>query len=361
MASTLILASWGMIDTIDILMHRQFVDITREDASVYSSAAVTQQSLTAIGAVDGVAAVEPAAEWSVAVASSSGSYLTQLTAFEPGTTMHGFYDQGWSEISLPSQGVLLGSALRDRLHVAVGDTVQLSLATQAELGSASGAGTQSVNAAVAGFVNEPLGTPVYASLPYLEELVGPAIPGSAAIENVALVRYTPGADATAVASQLRSLDGVAVVVDNHALFDLMNKFLGLFYVFIGVMVVLGGILAFALIYNTLVASISERAIEIAVLRTLGMPSSTISRLITGENLLLTAIGLVPGLLIGYLVSALFMTSFSSDMFRFDLQVRPTTLLLTALAIVVTGLLSQIPALRAVRHLELGRIVRERAT
>ncbi len=363
MASTLILASWGMIDTIDILMHRQFVDITREDASVYSVSPVTKQSLAAIGAVDGVAVVEPGAEWSVAVASSSGTYLTQLTALEPGTTMHGFYDQGWSEISLPSQGVLLGSALRDRLHVAVGETVQLSLATQAELGGSpgAGAGALSVNAVVAGFVNEPLGTPVYASLPYLEALVGPAVPGSAAIENVALVRYAPGADAAAVASQLRSLDGIAVVVDNHALFDLMNQFLGLFYVFIGVMVVLGGILAFALIYNTLVASISERAIEIAVLRTLGMPSRTISRLITGENMLLTAIGLVPGLLIGYLVSAVFMASFSSDMFRFDLQVRPTTLLLTALAIVVTGLLSQIPALRAVRNLELGRIVRERAT
>jgi putative ABC transport system permease protein len=70
---------------------------------------------------------------------------------------------------------------------------------------------------------------------------------------------------------------------------------------------------------------------------------------------------VPGLAIGYAVSAIFMASFSSDMFRFDLEVRPTTLLFTALAIVVVGLLSQVPALRAVRHLELGRIVRERAS
>ena len=259
--------------------------------------------------------------------------------------------------------MLLGAALRDRLQVNVGDTVHLSLATLAPVGdaAASGTGTVAVDATVAGFVNEPLGTPVYASLPYVTSLVGPAEAGSAPLENVAYVRYAAGADADAVVARLRSLDGVAAVIDNHALFDLMNQFLGLFYVFIGVMVVLGGILAFALIYNTLVASISERATEIAVLRTLGMPSRTISRLITGENLLLTAIGLVPGLLIGYLVSALFMASFSSDMFRFDLEVRPTTLVLTAAAIVVTGLLSQIPALGAVRNLELGRIVRERAT
>ena len=359
MASTLILASWGMIDTVDILVHHQFVDVNRQDASVYPTAPVSDQTIAAIDAVNGVASAEPGAEWSVAVSSDTGSYLTQLTGFEVGTAMHGFYDVGGNEIALPSDGLLLGSALEGRLGVHVGDTVRLSLATQAGETSTSGGATLSATARVAGFVTEPLGTPVYGSLPYLEQIVGPA--GSAVLQNVAYVKYVPGSDAAGVANRLRALDGVAVVMDSHALFNLMNQFLGLFYVFIGVMVVLGGILAFALIYNTLVASISERATEIAVLRTLGMPSATISRLITGENLLLTAIGLVPGLLIGYLVAAQFMASFSSDMFQFNLEMRPTTLLLTAVAIVITGLLSQIPAMRQVRHLELGRIVRERAS
>jgi putative ABC transport system permease protein len=361
MACTLILASWGMIDTVDILVHRQFVDVSRQDASVYPLAGVTDTQLASIGRVDGVAAAEPSAVWGVTVASSQGSYLTQLLGLEPGTTMHGFYDAGWHEVGLPSSGVLLGAALRDRLGVSVGDTVRLGLTTEGRVDAGGQADTSSgtVDAVVAGFVQEPLGTSAYASLPYLATALGTGSP--AAIENVVLVRYAPGTDASAAADRLRALPGVAAVIDNRGLFDLANQFLGLFYVFIGVMVVLGGILAFALIYNTLVASISERATEIAVLRTLGMPSGTISRLITGETLLLTGIGLVPGLLVGYLVSAEFMASFSSDMFQFNLEVRPTTFLWTALAIVVTALLSQLPALRAVGRLELGRIVRERAT
>jgi putative ABC transport system permease protein len=360
-AAVLILASWGMIDTVDILMHRQFVDVARQDASVYPVAPVSQAEVAAVGAVAGVAAAEPGAEWPVSVASGSDSYLTQLTAFQPDTTMHGFYDPSGHEIPLPTDGVLLGVALQNRLGVGIGDTVTLSLATgSADTGAA--AGQASADVTVAGFVNEPLGTPVYASLPYLSSVLGSGTSGAVgSAEDVVYVRYAPDANADAVATALRDLDGVAAVVNNQALFDLMNQFLGLFYAFIGVMVVLGGILAFALIYNTLMASISERASEIAVLRTLGMPSATVSRLITGENLLLTAIGLIPGLIIGYLVAAAFMASFSSDMFQFGLDMRPTTLLLTAVAIVITGLLSQIPALRAVRHLELGKIVRERAT
>ena len=359
LASTLILASWGMIDTVGILVNHQFVDVSRQDASVYPAAPLTDAQLAQIRGVDGVASAEPAAEWSVAVASPTGSYLTQVVGFEPGTTMHGFYAPDGKQIQLPETGVLLGVALRDRLGVTVGDTVQLSLATQP--GRAAPAADQSISldVNVAGFVKEPLGTSAYASLPYLASVVGPSL--RPALRNVAYVQFAPAAGHESVIASLRDVGGVAAVIDNRALFDLMNQFLGLFYVFIGVMVVLGGILAFALIYNTLVASISERATEIAVLRTLGMPSSTISRLITGENLLLTAIGLVPGLVIGYAVSAVFMASFSSDMFRFDLKMQPTTLLFTSLAIIVTGLLSQIPAMRAVRHLELGKIVRERAS
>lgn len=361
MASVLIIASWGMIDTVDILVHRQFVDVARQDASVYLVNPVTAQELATIGGASGVDAVEPGAEWPISVSSGADSYLTQLTAFEPGTAMHGFYDTSGHELSLPATGVLLGAALQSRLDVGVGDTVTLSLATGSP-GAEGASGGLSATATVAGFVNEPLGTSAYASLPYLSSILGGGMAGEpSAIENVAYVRFAPGADTATTIAALRDLGGVAAVINNQTLFDLMNQFLGLFYAFIGVMVVLGGILAFALIYNTLMASISERAGEIAVLRTLGMPSSTISRLITGENLLLTGIGLVPGLIVGYLVSAAFMASFSSDMFQFTLEMRPTTLLLTAVAIVITGLLSQIPALRAVRHLELGRIVRERAT
>ncbi len=359
MASTLILASWGMIDTVNILLNRQFVDVSRQDASVYPSAPLTDAQLAQIREVEGVAAAEPAAEWSVAVASSTGSYLTQVVGFERDTTMHGFYGPDGGAVALPDSGVLLGVALRDRLGVSAGDTVRLSLATQPGQAASAAGQAVSLEVRVAGFVKEPLGTSAYASLPYLESVVGP--PLTPALRNVAYVRFTPGAAHETVATGLRGVAGVAAVIDNRGLFDLMNQFLGLFYVFIGVMVVLGGILAFALIYNTLVASISERATEIAVLRTLGMPTSTISRLITGENLLLTAIGLVPGLVIGYAVSAVFMASFSSDMFRFDLEIQPTTILFTSLAIIVTGLLSQVPAMRAVRHLELGRIVRERAS
>jgi putative ABC transport system permease protein len=69
---------------------------------------------------------------------------------------------------------------------------------------------------------------------------------------------------------------------------------------------------------------------------------------------------VPGLIAGYLVAALFMSTFSSDQFSFDLQMRTSTLILSAVAVMAVALLSQIPGLRAVRRIDVAEIVRERA-
>jgi putative ABC transport system permease protein len=262
--------------------------------------------------------------------------------------MHDFVaPNGWS-LRLPDRGLLLGAALENELGIAPGDGVEVV---------ATGAAAH-LSLPVAGFVDEPLGTYAYASLDTVASLAGTS--GDAATVDSALVRYAADTDTAATADSLRAIPGVAAVLGSKALYDLAQQYMGLFYAFVGVMLVLGAIMAFALIFNTLTASITERATELAALRTLGMSRRTISRLVTGENLLLTVAGVVVGLVVGYVVAAAFMASFSSDLFSFDLHVRPTTFLFTAAAVLVVGLLSQWPALRAVGRIDLGRIVRERS-
>jgi putative ABC transport system permease protein len=212
---------------------------------------------------------------------------------------------------------------------------------------------------VAGFVDEPLGTRAYTTLDTAARAAGLLMADPPVA--TALVRFDGGADASLIRDRLADLPGVAAVVDTQALFDLAQSFLGLFYAFVGVMLALGGVMAFALIFNTLSANVMERAVELTALRALGMSSATIGRIVTAENVLLTIIALVPGLIVAYAMAAVFMASFSSDLFQFELTVRPTTILGTAVLILVVALLSQVPALRTVRRLDLARVVRERAT
>jgi putative ABC transport system permease protein len=214
-----------------------------------------------------------------------------------------------------------------------------------------------------GFVDEPLGTRAYADQAWLraalddagvppDQLDGPAV-------TSILVQYDTGADPTATLRALESQPGVAAAVSSTALRDLFERYFTLFYAFVGVMLVLGGILAFALIFNMITASLAERAPELATMRASGVSVTQINRMMTVENLLLTVLGIPIGLGLGYLVAVGFMSSFSSDLFSFDLDMNPLTLLWTSLAVLLVALVSQVPGLRAVRRLDIAEVVRQR--
>jgi putative ABC transport system permease protein len=347
LAAVLILASWGMIDTVQILMDRQFNQVQRQDAQAYFAAVRPDGDVSDLLAVEGIQIAEPLLELPATVVGAEGRYSTALSGMAPDTTMHRFVTPDGAELSLPPEGLLLGVALRDELGVSEGDQIRLIVGDGGE-----------VTTTVEGFVNEPLGTFAYGRTAVVAELAGQ--PAGSSPANAALVRFWEGADAAAMRSRLTSVEDVVAFVDSRAIYDLMEQYMGLFYAFVGAMLMLGGVMAFALIFNTMSANVSERSVEFAVLRTLGMTRASIGRLITAENLLLTLLGVIPGLIVGYLVAAFFMASFSSDMFSFNLELRASTLVLTALAIIAVGLLSQWPALRAVGRIDLGRVVRERS-
>ena len=344
LAVTLILTFWGMLDSIQVMIDREFNQVNRQDAQLYLTAPVTPDVLARVEAVDGVAHAEPVADMSATIRTSSGEYRTDLLAFDPATKLHGFV-VGGKDVDLPSDGVFLGSSLKSLLGVNVGDEVTIDVP---DLGI-------KVSETVAGFVREPLGTFAYIAEPRLAELAG-----TSNVANTLYLTFDPGVDREALRDRLSELPSVAAFVDSQVLKSMVDQFMGLFYVFIGIMLALGGIMAFALIYNTISANIAERASEVAMMRAGGVARRTISRLLTAENVLLTLIGVIPGLVFGYAFAYYGVSMFSSDMFKWDLYIRPTTYVFTVLAILMAALLSQRPILREVQRIDVATVVRERS-
>jgi putative ABC transport system permease protein len=346
LAMTLVLVSWGMVDTIQILVDRQYGEVERQDAEIYFKGALGAEELRRVRQTAGVAEAEAGVDVPVSLSSGERRYQTALKGFEPDTKMHGFLLAGGGTTTLPADGVLAGKALGGKLDVGSGD----------EIGIAAPGTGAATRAAIAAFLEEPLGTYVYASLAPIRRLAGQGL----GLGNVAYVRYDPGADRETMRRRLSSLPGVVAYADSQALKEEVDKYLGLFYVFIGVMLLFGAAMAFALLYNSIQANLAERAVEVATLRAAGTPFRTLSRMITAENFLVTLIGIVPGLIVGVEVARLFMASFNSDAFTFDLQIRTSTLVLSSLGILAVSLLSERPGLRAVKKLDIARVVRERA-
>jgi len=157
-----------------------------------------------------------------------------------------------------------------------------------------------------------------------------------------------------------NLGDVAAYEDSQALRRAFDGLTGLFFGFMGAMLALGGLMAFAIIFTTMSVNIVERRREVATLRAGGVSRRAISGMIAGENLLVTLLGVVPGLVVGVLGGRVFLDSYSNDQFRLDLVVNPLTLLASGLVILVVAALSQWPGLRAVGRLDLAQVVRERS-
>jgi putative ABC transport system permease protein len=153
---------------------------------------------------------------------------------------------------------------------------------------------------------------------------------------------------------------VALVSDSRALYDVLQDYLGFFYAFVGVMLVLGGAMAFALMYNSISVNVAERSSELANMRANGLSHGAIARLIGFENILLTTMGIVPGVVLGWVFGYLFMRQFSVDAFTLDFAMRPSSIVISVLALIAAAGLSLIPAIRKIRKIDIGAIVRERA-
>lgn len=353
LALILILASWGMIDTVSALIDRQFNEVNLEDTSTVFRVPVGPEQVEGVLGVVDVTDAEDVVTLDVSVRANGDTYATQLTAFREDTQLHGFRSESGE---LPPNGAVGGRALSDVLGVSVGDSIELSFSTL----------DTSFSTTLVEFVDEPMGTLIYMQRAALEESLGAADPPIAAavltepvLSNVGSI-FAESADRELVISDVEDVADAAAVIDQRALYEVAQDLLGFFYIFIGMMLIFGGLMAFALIFNMISVNVAERSSEYATMRANGLSQRKIAYLMTGENMLLTAIGIVPGLIIGYLVAAQFMGYYSSDMFQFDLVMSWTTLLFATLFMFLVAAISLWPGIRSVRRLDIAEVVRERA-
>lgn len=339
LALILILASVGMVTSMRAMLDVQFGEVQREDASVL----VTPGS-TGIGAeltgLQGVSAVEPSTTGPVTVGANGRTYATSLTGFVPHTVMHGF--RGTPSGDLPGDGILAGASLADQLDVRVGSALTVIPAD----------GTPH-EVRLAGLLDEPLGTALYATNTTVASITGEPVNGY-------LLRFDSDADRDGLRAQITSLPGVLAYNDTHALQDTVEGYLGLFWAFVGVMLTLGAALAFVVIYVTMTVNLTERSTELATLRAAGVSTLRLTGTLALENLAAIALAIPLGLAAGTAAAWWFLESFNSDLFTMRLSMGASTLGLAALAVLIAAALSQLPAVRIVQDVDIARVVRERA-
>jgi putative ABC transport system permease protein len=353
LALILILASVGMIDSVVGMIDKQFNEIALQDASVIASEPVSADLISSISSVPGVTRAEPTAGLSASITRNGETLATALEGFESNTHMH-----GWTNPlgALPPTGLLAGRGIADKLGVSEGDLLHIGLPTH----------DVTIVLELIEFVDEPLGIPLYARLDVITEALRDAgiddpetLMAEPTVTSV-MTLFDPNSSRSTTIAALEGVHGVLAVQDARSLYNMVQQFLGLFYAFVGVMLIFGGLMAFSLMFNTISVNIAERSTEFATLKANGMADRTIAWMVINENMLLTTIGIIPGVLLGIGISALFLTSFNNDSFTFEVSIEPVTIAVAVGVMYVVALLSMVPGLRSIKRLDIAQVVRERA-
>ena len=341
LALVLILASTSMLTSVRAMVDTEFDQVQRQDATVLVAPGANDVDAQ-LQSLPGVAVVEPAAIARVTVVVNGHPYPTSLTGLEPATVMHGFRNPDGASRSLPAGGVLAGAALANKLGVRVGDDLTVVPST----GPA-----RSIH--LAGLVDEPLGTALYSTNATARSITN-------AESNGYLLRFGNGADRDRVRATASGFSGVVAYTDNRAVENQLRSYLVIFWVFAGATLVLGGLLAFTVIYVTMTINLAERTGELATLRATGAPIRRLTATVAIENIAVTLLAVPIGLAAGVGAGWLFLRSFNNDLFSLHLSVGASALTLAAIAVTAAAAVSQLPAARLIKRIDVAKVVRERS-
>lgn len=348
-ALILVLVSWLMIDTMNSMINRQFDQVDTYDGQATYAVPVGERQVSALKRVDGITAVESAVQRPISLSQAGSTpYATQLTAFVDDTTMHGFYAPGGAKLTLPDDGILVNESITSRFAVKPGDSLTMTLQAVGRTPA------ESRSVTIAGFVDEPTGTLVYSSIPWLDRAYG-NVP-----RNTALVDWGPGVNPDSIGRVVADMPGVVAFTNATGLKSMWDEYAGLFYLFVGAMLALGGLMAFAIISTTMTVNIIERRRELGMFRAAGVRQRTLAGLVAGENVVVAALGVVPGIVLGIVGADVMLASFTNDQFSMHLVVQPATLVIAAAVIMLVAVVSELPGLRKIKKMDIAQVVRERS-
>lgn len=337
-AFMLLMMSWGMIDSINYMLSHTFDDVELWDMTANFNSPQTDATLSEIRSWQGVNKAEPFLQLPAAISANGHSSNILLSAIQPDQTLHKLeLSGGVSPVDALAPGkIVLTTTTADSLQVKEGDKVTV---TSAQL---------SRELEVSSTVPELMSSVAYVSLDSLTQAEGLARP----VFNGLRLSVAPDATQT-VKSDLNYLPGAAGIQEKSVMSSDWRTLMSFFYVFIGVIMAFAVAMAFALLFNTMTVNVLEQQRELATMRAVGTGDGRITWQLTMENTILWLFSLLPGLLLGYLVTLQLGKAFQSDIFSLQIHILPSTYFLTALGILATMLLAALPAIRRISRLNLA--------
>ena len=329
--------------SINRIVEVQFQLIQRSDLVAIYTEPTSQRSLYSLQSLVGVDHVEGFRSVNARLKFQHRSYRTNVSGIQPDGNLMRLLDIDLKRIQVPGQGVIITDYLAGLLKIQVGDMLTLEILE---------GNRPTVQVPVVGTAREYLGVNAYMQRTTLNRLLkeGNAISG-------AYMRVDDQFQKS-VFRKLKDMPRIAGVVEQKEAIKAFNETLAetiLFFTFITTL--LGGSIAFGVVYNSMRIALSERDRELASLRVLGFERGEVAYILLGELALITIVAIPVGLIIGYGLCALMAYQFQSDLYRVPLHLELDVYAFAVLVVIVSSIISAIMIWRNLAHLDMVGVLK----
>lgn len=247
------------------------------------------------------------------------------------TNFYHFKTSSGQALKLPKKGMLIAERLADTLDVQVGDKILMKNFMP---------NGEDTYVEVKGIFEQYLGTNAYMTIDELNHH----------INEKGLITGVMFNSSDEVLTKLKDVKNISQVQSVEDMKNSFLEFMDMMIYSVGVMMIFGGILGFAIVYNVNVISISERIMEFSSLRVLGFDKNEIFKMVTRENSLMAIFGILIGMPLGYSMCKGMIDSLVMEMVTIPLIIENSSYAVTAIATLFFVAIAQLATVRKIHRL-----------
>ncbi len=248
-------------------------------------------------------------------------------------------DEGLNELAVPEDGIIISQRLADSHNLKAGDALTVKLIDSYYAGAV-------MNAQIVGISEQYLTQDIYCSPDLFQKQgldLNPLTMYLNLNNGMTLDELTDFYSGVAEVSSVTSLADQRLAVETYT-----ESMLAI----LAIMIIGGMLLSFAVIYNISVINIMERRTTLSTMKVLGYSKKKIVGILEKENYLLSAIGIIIGIPLGFLLMYAVFDASATDEMSFPYVVHTMSVIISCILALLFTFISNLPLRRKIKNVNM---------
>lgn len=329
-------------DSFNSIFVEHYGKFQRMDYNINFSKPLNNKVIKDIKQVTNVKDIEGKIEYPFEVVYGHRDKVCNIIGLENNTQFFNFKNLKDENIKLPKKGILLSEGLAKYIGVKKGEKVKIENFIP---------GKDDLYVRVEGIIKQSLGLNGYMNIDFMREKL---------LQKNLLTGVYLNSDGD-IKKDLEDMKNITSVQSLSDMRSVFNEFLDLMIYSIGVMLLFGGVLGFAIVYNSTILGISERRLEFSSLRVMGFTKKEIFIMILKENIFMTILGILIGIPLGKYMIDYIEKVFSTEIYTLNIESSFKTYIVSVMATLIFVFLAQLATMKKIYKLDFIEALKNRIT